>query len=128
MRSKFKDEHPFGWWLLLSTLSILSSHIFICNLEKRKAEAERIRQKYPDRIPVRYCLHFLRYVGAELCHRLQVICEKADRTDIPTIDKKKYLVPSVCSFDTVVSAKLLRPLFKPGLDRWPVRIRHTEAH
>lgn len=25
----------------------------------------------------------------------QVICEKADRTDIPTIDKKKYLVPSV---------------------------------
>jgi hypothetical protein len=33
MRSKFKDEHPF---------------------EKRKAEAERIRQKYNDRIPVRY--------------------------------------------------------------------------
>ena len=26
----------------------------------------------------------------------QVICEKADRTDIPTIDKKKYLVPCVC--------------------------------
>ncbi|KAG1883183.1 autophagy-related protein 8 precursor [Suillus subluteus] len=44
MRSKFKDEHPF---------------------EKRKQEAERIRQKYPDRIPY-----------------------------IPTIDKKKYLVPS----------------------------------
>ncbi|KZV94091.1 light chain 3 [Exidia glandulosa HHB12029] len=53
MRSKFKDEHTF---------------------EKRKGEAERIRQKYPDRIPV--------------------ICEKADKTDIPTIDKKKYLVPS----------------------------------
>jgi GABA(A) receptor-associated protein len=33
MRSKFKDEHPF---------------------EKRKAEAERIRQKYSDRIPVRH--------------------------------------------------------------------------
>ncbi|KAK6083286.1 autophagy protein 8 [Seiridium cupressi] len=33
MRSKFKDEHPF---------------------EKRKAEAERIRQKYSDRIPVSY--------------------------------------------------------------------------
>lgn len=31
MRSKFKDEHPF---------------------EKRKAEAERIRSKYADRIPV----------------------------------------------------------------------------
>ncbi|RKP05965.1 autophagy protein Atg8 ubiquitin like protein [Thamnocephalis sphaerospora] len=53
MRSKFKDEHPF---------------------EKRKAEAERIRQKYPDRIPV--------------------ICEKAERSDIATIDKKKYLVPA----------------------------------
>ena len=31
-RSKFKDEH---------------------NFEKRRAEAERIRQKYSDRIPVR---------------------------------------------------------------------------
>ncbi|KAI7877835.1 microtubial binding protein [Lichtheimia hyalospora FSU 10163] len=53
MRSKFKDEHPF---------------------DKRKAEAERIRQKYPDRIPV--------------------ICEKVEKSDIPIIDKKKYLVPS----------------------------------
>ena len=35
MRSKFKDEHPF---------------------EKRKAEAERIRQKYADRIPVSHSL------------------------------------------------------------------------
>jgi len=51
--SKFKTEHSF---------------------EKRRAEAERIRQKYPDRIPV--------------------ICEKNERSDIATIDKKKYLVPS----------------------------------
>merc|ERR1712057_108779 len=42
--------------------------------EKRKAEAERIRRKYPDRIPV--------------------ICEKAKKSDIPAIDKKKYLVPA----------------------------------
>lgn len=42
--------------------------------EKRKAEADRIREKYPDRIPV--------------------ICEKVDKSDIPTVDKKKYLVPS----------------------------------
>jgi GABA(A) receptor-associated protein len=42
--------------------------------EKRKSEAERIRAKYPDRVPV--------------------ICEKADRSDIPDIDKKKYLVPA----------------------------------
>lgn len=49
----FKEEHP---------------------LEKRKAEAGRIKDKYPDRIPV--------------------IVEKADKSDISDIDKKKYLVPS----------------------------------
>jgi len=43
-------------------------------LEKRTQEAERIRAKYPDRIPV--------------------IVEKSDNTNIPTIDKQKYLVPS----------------------------------
>jgi GABA(A) receptor-associated protein len=51
--SSFKLEHP---------------------LEKRQAEANRIREKYPDRIPV--------------------IVEKAERSDIPDIDKKKYLVPA----------------------------------
>lgn len=30
---------------------------------------------------------------ARICAR-QVICEKAEKTDIPTIDKKKYLVPA----------------------------------
>ncbi|CAI9787815.1 unnamed protein product [Fraxinus pennsylvanica] len=49
----FKSEHP---------------------LERRQAEAARIREKYPDRIPV--------------------IVEKAERSDIPDIDKKKYLVPA----------------------------------
>ncbi|KAK7346708.1 hypothetical protein VNO80_21231 [Phaseolus coccineus] len=44
------------------------------DLEKRRAEAARIREKYPDRIPV--------------------IVEKAERSDIPSIDKKKYLVPA----------------------------------
>jgi hypothetical protein len=38
--------------------------------EKRKSEAARIRQKYPDRIPV--------------------ICEKANGSDVPDIDKQKY--------------------------------------
>lgn len=41
--------------------------------EKRKAESARIRAKYPDRIPV--------------------IAEKNMKTDLPLIDKKKYLVP-----------------------------------
>jgi GABA(A) receptor-associated protein len=72
MRSKFKDEHIFG----MSFNPIFSSFSMTNNdyIEKRKAEAERIRQKYPDRIPV--------------------ICEKVDKSDIPTIDKKKYLVPA----------------------------------
>lgn len=55
---------------------LLTSSLLLCNTytEKRKSEAERIRAKYPDRVPV--------------------ICEKADRSDIPDIDKKKYLVPA----------------------------------
>lgn len=47
--------------------------MFVCS-EKRQAEAGRIRQKYPDRIPV--------------------IAEKAEKSEIPDIDKKKYLVPA----------------------------------
>ncbi len=45
------------------------------SLEKRKEESAKIRVKYPDRIPV--------------------ICEKhIGASDIPDIDKKKYLVPN----------------------------------
>ncbi|CAN8280271.1 unnamed protein product [Cochlearia groenlandica] len=43
-------------------------------IEKRKSESSRIRGKYPDRVPV--------------------IVEKAGESDVPNIDKKKYLVPS----------------------------------
>jgi len=50
---KFKDQHTF---------------------EKRAAESNRIRSKYPDRIPV--------------------IAERASSSSIPDIDKKKYLVPA----------------------------------
>ncbi|GMI78239.1 autophagy 8c [Hibiscus trionum] len=39
-----------------------------------QAEASRIREKYQNKIPV--------------------IVEKAERGDIPDIDKKKYLVPA----------------------------------
>ncbi|XP_044465358.1 autophagy-related protein 8C-like [Mangifera indica] len=52
-KSSFKLEHP---------------------LERRQAEAARIRDKYPDRIPV--------------------IVERAEKSDVPDIDKKKYLVPA----------------------------------
>jgi GABA(A) receptor-associated protein len=39
-----------------------------------------------------------------------VICEKADRTDIPTIDKKKYLVPSVCGLCASLLLRLMTRL------------------
>ncbi|KAG2731526.1 hypothetical protein G9P44_005113 [Scheffersomyces stipitis] len=41
--------------------------------EKRQAEATRIAQRFKDRVPV--------------------ICEKVENSDIPEIDKRKYLVP-----------------------------------
>ncbi|KAG4973008.1 hypothetical protein JHK82_029942 [Glycine max] len=83
-RSYFKQEHDLGIYvlpftpisnyleLLFCELNIIQ--IIIMSAEKRRAEAARIREKYPDRIPV--------------------IVEKAERSDIPSIDKKKYLVPA----------------------------------
>lgn len=53
MKWKFKEMHPFV---------------------ERKKESEKIRAKYPDRIPV--------------------IVEKALGSNIQEIDKRKYLVPS----------------------------------
>jgi GABA(A) receptor-associated protein len=53
-----------------SVLAFKKSHTF----EKRKAEADRIRLKYPDRVPL--------------------IVEMASGSDIPDIDKKKFLVPA----------------------------------
>mmetsp|Transcript_43207 Transcript_43207/g.92443 ORF Transcript_43207/g.92443 Transcript_43207/m.92443 type:complete len:131 (+) Transcript_43207:70-462(+) len=41
--------------------------------DKRVAESRRILGKYPERVPV--------------------ICERAARSDLPEIDKKKFLVP-----------------------------------
>merc|ERR1711963_586534 len=53
MKWQYKEEHPF---------------------EKRRAEGEKIRRKYPDRVPV--------------------IVEKSPKAKIGDLDKKKYLVPS----------------------------------
>ncbi|PRQ52781.1 putative autophagy protein Atg8 ubiquitin [Rosa chinensis] len=43
-------------------------------LEQREAEAARIRENYPDRVPV--------------------IVERAEKSDVPDIEKNKYLVPA----------------------------------
>ncbi|KAI3743777.1 hypothetical protein L1987_56843 [Smallanthus sonchifolius] len=61
---------------IISLIKIMAKGCFKQEHEfsKRHAEASRIREKYPDRIPV--------------------IVEKAEKSDIPNIDKKKYLVPA----------------------------------
>jgi len=67
----FRKEHPF---------------------EQRRAESERIRAKYPDRVPV--------------------ICEKAHGSNVPDIDKKKYLVPAdltVAQFMYVIRKRIKLP-------------------
>ncbi|KAK0578461.1 hypothetical protein LWI29_010774 [Acer saccharum] len=55
----------------------------------RRAEDAMIREKYPDSIPV--------------------IMEKTERSDIPNIDKKKYLVPTdltIGQFVYVISKRI----------------------
>jgi len=64
------SNHPNSNNKSSSTLKFKDQH----SLDKRIAESTRIRSKYPDRIPV--------------------IAEKSDKSDIPDIDKKKYLVPA----------------------------------
>jgi GABA(A) receptor-associated protein len=68
MKWVYKEENPF---------------------EKRRTEGEKIRKKYPDRIPVRDVL------SRNTNHKLsQVIVEKAPKSRLRDLDKKKYLVPS----------------------------------
>jgi Autophagy protein Atg8 ubiquitin like len=60
--------------------------------EKRRAEGEKIRRKYPDRVPV--------------------IVEKAPKARIGDLDKKKYLVPSDLTVGQVLGHSFdLRVLF-----------------
>ncbi|CAN6485895.1 unnamed protein product [Victoria cruziana] len=64
-------------------------------LKRRRAEAVRIREKYPDRVPV--------------------IVEKAEKTDIPDIDKKKYLVPADLTVGQLVY--VIRKRIKLGAEK-----------
>ncbi|KAK7264773.1 hypothetical protein RJT34_32383 [Clitoria ternatea] len=59
------------------------------SFDERRKESESIIVKYPDRVPV--------------------IIEKYSRTDLPELDKKKYLVPrdmSVGQFIHILSSRL----------------------
>jgi len=71
MKFKFKEENTF---------------------EQRKAEAAKIRSKYPDRIPV--------------------VVEKAPNSQIADIDKRKFLVPndiSVAQFMWIIRKRIQLP-------------------
>lgn len=64
--------------------------------ERRQAESARIRQKYPDRIPVstshllfKFLCNVRMCLSLKVAYWLQVIVERAERSDIPNIDKKK---------------------------------------
>jgi GABA(A) receptor-associated protein len=59
------------------------------SLEKRTNEAKKIRERYPDRIPI--------------------IVEKDLKSDVPDIDKKKFLVPdnlTMCQFQYVIRKRI----------------------
>ena len=62
-----------------------------------------------------------------ILRRLQVICEKADRTDIPTIDKKKYLVPSVRSTDIIDIVDCLTLIPHSGSDSRTICLRYPQT-
>jgi len=62
------------------------------NLEQRKSEAEKIRNKYPDRIPV--------------------VVERVPNSQIQEIDKRKFLVPndiSVAQFMWIIRKRIQLP-------------------
>jgi GABA(A) receptor-associated protein len=51
--------------------------------DQRKAECLVLREKYPDRIPI--------------------ICDKLPRSDVPKMDKCKYLIPDDATVGQVIS-------------------------
>jgi len=59
----------------------------------RKAEADAVREKHPDRIPVN-CRKYLWNVTREAIFFEQVIVEKVASSRIADLDRKKFLVPS----------------------------------
>jgi GABA(A) receptor-associated protein len=63
------------------------------SLEQRMQEAEKVRERHPDRLPV--------------------ICEKVDGSNIPDIDKNKFLVPSDLTVGQFVLVVRKRVMLEP---------------
>jgi GABA(A) receptor-associated protein len=62
------------------------------SFQERLNESYRIREKYPDRYPI--------------------ICERGRGADVPTIDRKKYLVPndiSIANFMYIIRKRIKLP-------------------
>lgn len=105
MKWQYKEEKPFGKFSYRD-LSILSElYLWKCvhiDSDVRQAEAKKIREKHPDRIPVRLInLQYMYIMTAWLCVGVarswcrisQVIVEKVTGARIADLDRKKYLVP-----------------------------------
>jgi GABA(A) receptor-associated protein len=63
------------------------------SFEQRKAEADKVRDRHPDRLPV--------------------ICEKVDKSNITDLDKNKFLVPSDLSVGQFVLVVRKRVMLEP---------------
>jgi GABA(A) receptor-associated protein len=63
------------------------------SFERRREEGERIRRKYPDRVPVSF--HKIdKFRFKIFILKKKVIVERAPKSRIADLDKKKYLVPN----------------------------------
>lgn len=109
-----------AWMVCLSRFVIINTSVASCPPEHRCIESAKIRNKYPDRVPVseasgicRGCLiGDLWALITSLCVIGQVIVEKVSGSQIMDIDKRKYLVPSditVAQFMWIIRKRIQLP-------------------
>lgn len=60
------------------------------SLAQRRADGDKVRIRYPDRVPGRLLLLFFMVSN----RRFLVIVEKSPKARVADVDKKKYLVPA----------------------------------
>lgn len=106
----------FKIWLFLTQFcfNLRLFHFFFP--EQRKKDASKIREKYPQRIPVRLDkFWFLRFSSLVTCFSLfiyQVVVERVKKSNIADIDKHKFLVPhdiSVAQFIWIIRKRIHLP-------------------
>jgi hypothetical protein len=121
VKSKFKEEVCYVAFnlfrFILKSVPLFTSNHIQHTLEARKKEAQKMKEKYSDRIPV--------------------IVEKAPGSDIPDIDKKKYLVPTdlTGAFPLLPALHVLAALSRLRVGHeidfacsGAIRSRHPQAH